>query len=79
MSTVLSVIKVTTTIITLENDETGQTHEFPVERFWEIVDFVKMGQIFRWNEEDDTLIFDEEETNARRVRVASLLARLNKK
>lgn len=77
MSKIASVVKVTTKSVTLESDD-GQVHEFPVEKLWESVDSIKIGQIFRWNDEDDTLIFDEKETKSRRGQVASLLAMLKR-
>lgn len=72
---IASVIKVGEDVITLENDDTGETYEIPVTQFPEMV--VEMGQIFKWNTETDVLYFDEEETKTRREKVASLLAQLH--
>ena len=72
---IVSVIKVEEDVITLENDDTGETYEIPVTQFPEMV--VEMGQIFKWNTETDVLYFEEEETKTRREKVASLLAQLH--
>ena len=73
-----SVIKVEPFFITLEDDETGETHVVPIEKFPTMTQGIQMGQIFEVDFENDVICFNEEETTSRRNRVASLLARLHK-
>ena len=71
---ITSVIKVESGLITLENDDTGETYELPVSQFPEMT--IEMGQIFEWDTVAGELHFDEEETKTRKEKVASLLAQL---
>lgn len=75
---VVSVIKVEPNLITLENDETGETYQKPLVDFPVLEHGIQMGQIFEWNEENGEMKFNEEETKSRKEKVASLLAQLNR-
>ena len=70
-----SVIKVSPEFVELENDETGEIYEVSVSQLPEMQ--FEMGQIFKYNLEENVYQFDEEETRIRRERVASLLAQLH--
>lgn len=74
-----SVIKIEPEQVTLENDTNGETYVIPISQFPEITEGIQMGQIFKVCLESGTIIFDEDETKTRKAKVASLLARLQKK
>lgn len=76
MAFLASVIKVETSRITLENDETGDIYVIPREKLPCVEGGIQLGQIFRCNEKTENWQYDKIETEFRMARVASLLGRL---
>lgn len=75
---IVSVIKVEPDLITLENDETGETYQKPITEFPTLKQGIQMGQIFEFDMDNGTITFNEEETKSRKEKVAGLLAQLHR-